>query len=90
MAVGDAVSETGSASNYLYAQPAAGVEIMVTSFSSDGSMSPETWDGGKGSTFDPATNTAAFNCKIFCTSSNYFRVRVGAGAKGSYSGIQTK
>ena len=89
MAVGDIVNGIGGDNLILDLQPAAGVEVMITSFGSD-------TKGVQISLFNGVTRSLCegspmLNIKMMINNTNYMRIpNGGAGFFNNYTGIQIK
>lgn len=94
MVVGDVVSGLSAVNTILTFQPAAGVEVVITSYSADtAGIQIEVFDGALGSfmgiTGFDNQNTVAM--KIFVSNAIYIRIgAAGAGFSTSFTGIQTQ
>lgn len=97
MAVGDAVNGISADNTILDFQPAAGVEVVITSYGVDnGNIVPVLYNGtidsnmGSGGT-NNNTGVSNTNQKMFINNTNYLRIpAAGAGAFSHYTGITTK
>ena len=91
MVVGDIINNVNAGTGFLYLQPAAGVEIMITSCM--GGL--DVYCGLSNGVTDvyaiqtQTVNNTMFNIKVGITNTNYL-VYVGSTTGGSYSGIQIK
>ena len=91
MAAGDVVNGITSGSNIFF-QPAAGVEIMITSLGDidDASCSGGLWNGAAGSDVISRGAGYMFQPKIFINNTNYLFVWGSGTNNRGYSGIQIK
>ncbi len=92
MAVGDVVNGIGATSTYTYYQPAANVEVMVTSITGRNTVYGGLYDGVLSSTgLFGSGGTYAFgtNAKLAITNTNYL-VYYSANTPSSFTGIQIK
>tara|TARA_Y100000296_G_C5114812_1_gene227132 strand:- start:96 stop:377 length:282 start_codon:yes stop_codon:yes gene_type:complete len=93
MAVGDVVNVLSAATTILNYQPAAGVEIMVSSIIRGGTNVANGLYNGAVWAYDTAaaSDTGMLNQKLFITNSIYIRINAaGGGGITSISGIQIK
>ncbi len=92
MAIDDVVSGIGTDNAGLTFQPAAGVEVLITSFISALGIIKLT-NGTSTSVIVLATNWRLnqLNIKLFVNNTNYMTIDAGGSGKfNSYTGIQTK
>lgn len=85
MAVGDVVSQISSTGTVLTYQPAAGVEVMVTSCFMQSNPDIKLTDGVNSS----EKITAKTGFKIFLNNSIYMKIDAATG-KSAFTGIQIK
>lgn len=99
MAVGDIINDVHTVGTTLSFQPAAGVEIMITSYGgwSNGYVglyngtSIGRMSGGMEVNSAGGGGATGANIKIGITNTNYLYIaNMGGGWSGSYSGIQIK
>jgi len=96
MAVGDVVNAISATNTVLTFQPAAGVEVMISSVGLDntGTNVRNLFNGTNVSVLASTITSHSVtngNLKIFINNTNYFTLpALGASAHGSFSGIQIK
>jgi hypothetical protein len=92
MVVGDIVNGIGAIATYTYFQPAAGVEVMVTSITGRNTVYGGLYDGVTSSTGYVSLNSVGFdgtNAKIGITNTNYL-VYYSSTVPSCFSGVQIK
>jgi len=93
MVAGDVVNGINPiANNVLNFQPAASVEVMISSCGGVGSWITMT-EGVTTSLLNPTSNAlngTNVNVKVFINNTNYLQIGATAAQYGNYSGIQIK
>lgn len=95
MAVDDTVSALSSVNTVLTYQPAAGVEVVVTSVAiNDSTATARLYDGTNTGFFRGNTTGITYpysNMKLFITNTLYLYIdATGAATYGAFTGIQIK
>lgn len=93
MVAGDVVSEVGAVGAHLIFQPAAGVEVLVTTSMSTQVANPRLTDGilvSYPTNSSASTPISQVNIKVFINNTNYLYVYQGVGSANSFTGIQIK
>ena len=94
MAIGDAVNGIGLVATALTFQPAAGVEVVITSFHGDYVvLSDINLTDGVISTARLASTSTIVNpgnTKVFITNARYMRLEGIAGGRAGFSGVETQ